>query len=71
MKRAAIIAILAITILTGCDNSKGGPGDSESENLPVLVFSEVFANGLPGTTWVEVANSGAVPTASSRVPSAE
>lgn len=61
MSRAAIIAILAITILTGCDNSKAGPGDSENENLPVLAISEVFANGIAGTTWVEVVNDGAVP----------
>jgi len=60
MRKTAIIALLAITILMGCDNSRARPGDTVVENLPLLVFSEVLANANLGATWVEILNDGLI-----------
>ncbi len=61
MGKTAIIALLAIVILVGCDNSRARPGDTEVVDLPLLSISEVVANALPGGTWVEVVNDDLTP----------
>lgn len=61
MRKTAILALLAMAILTGCDNTKSGPGDNLAGPLPVLKFTEVLANANVGATWVELRNDGQIP----------